>query len=514
MKNIYIYFFTATLCLWCTCLCIGQDFILKIENQQIILPMYQINNDWYTPAVDLFIALGGQTKEVKDTSTLFIILKNKNILLSSDTSYFVLDGKLIQICCNVISRNKKWYIPLDIIKKLAENIYNANYLWNPQNETMLIGYNESNLLKIDVENTEKYERIIFEGKLDSDYRIMEEDAAIEIKFLSKTLIIPAYSKDINDNFIKSIYYKATQNEGSYIIELKTKEIPYDIYEIADGKKLIVEFTKQSKEKEVKKDTKETKPAAPPEETQKSATPANLFSTIVLDPGHGGDETGAIGPKGSFEKDITLSIARKLKNHLEVKLGLKVFLTRDQDKTLGLVERTAYANNLKANIFLSIHANASYRKIASGAETYFLTLEATDEETIALAKQENKTQNGSSPDGNLNIILWDLAQTEHLQESSQLAEIIQEELNIELNIKNRGIKQAPFRVLMGADMPAVLIEIGFLTNPKEEESLNDDNYQRMLSNALLRSIQKFKTIKEQKLGISSSPGQSTSEQKPL
>lgn len=511
MKKIYILILIISTCLLCANLCVGQDFTLKIENQQIILPMQQISNEWYTPAVDLFIALGGEIKEVKDTSTLFIILKNKNILLSTDTSYFVLDGKLIQICCNVIFKNKKWYVPLDLIKKIAENIYNTNYFWNPHSEVMIVGYDENNLLKIDIENTEKSEKIIFAGKLDSDYRVTEENSSIGIKFLSKSLITPPFSRDINDNFIKSIYYKASQNEGMYVLELKAKNILYNIYESDNGKKLIIEFPKQPKEKEAKKETKEAKPAVPPEEKQKTPVQQNLFATIVIDPGHGGDETGAIGPKGSFEKDITLSIARKLKSHLETKLGLKVFLTRDQDKTLGLVERTAIANNLKANIFISIHANASYRKIASGAETYFLTLEATDEETLSLAKQENKAPNNNATNTDLNLILWDLAQTEHLQESSQLAEIIQEELNKDLNIKNRGIKQAPFRVLMGADMPAVLIEVGFITNPKEEELLNQDDYQRMLANSILRSIQKFKTIKEQKYGISPAPKKQSDEQ---
>lgn len=508
MKKIYYPVLIISACLLYANVCMGQDFTLKIENQQIILPMQQINNEWYTPAADLFIALGGELKEVKDTPTLFITLKSKNILLSADTSYFVLDGKLIQICCNVISKNKKWYVPLDLIKKIAENIYNTNYFWNPHSEIIIVGYDESNLLKIDIENTEKSEKVIFAGRLDSDYRVTEENSSIGIKFLSKSLITPPFSQDINDDFIKSIYYKAAQNEGMYVLELKTKNILYDIYESDNGKKLIIEFPKQSKEKEKKK---ETKPAEPPEEKQKTPVQQNLFATIVIDPGHGGDETGAIGPKGSFEKDITLSIARKIKSHLETKLGLKVFLTRDQDKTLGLVERTAIANNLKANIFLSIHANASYRKIASGAETYFLTLEATDEETLSLAKQENKAPNSNSTNTDLNLILWDLAQTEHLQESSQLAEIIQEELNKDLNIKNRGIKQAPFRVLMGADMPAVLIEIGFITNPKEEELLNQDDYQKMLANSILRSIQKFKTKKEQKYGISPAPKKQSNEE---
>lgn len=483
---------------FCGILCAENDFLLKIGDKEFILPLYKIKNQEYTVAIDFFVSMGGQIKEIKDTNTLLISIKDKNIILSNDTNYFSLNGKLIQVCCNIIEKDKRWYIPFDLLKKVAESIFNTNYFWNPEDNLMIWGYDASKVLKINVENKEESEKIIFEGDFGNEYNVTEEESKINLLFISKDIIKPYFSMAINDGIIKDIQYKLIRNRGFYIITLQSNDVVYRIYESNKGKALIVEFAKEKKEEIPAAEEKGLGRVEEKKEQEKiEAEKRPVVSVIVIDPGHGGEETGAIGPKGSYEKDITLFIAKRLKKLIEEKLGIKVYLTRNQDKTLSLTERTAIANNLKADIFISIHANASYRKVASGAETYYLSLEATDEDSYAIAKEENKfIKNG---DDNLNMILWDLVQTQHLQESSQLAEIVQEELNTDLNIKNRGVKQAPFRVLMGADMPAILIEIGFITNPKEEELLNDDNYQLMLSNSILRSIQRFIKLREQRFG---------------
>ncbi|HJZ13107.1 MAG TPA: N-acetylmuramoyl-L-alanine amidase, partial [Acidobacteriota bacterium] len=242
-------------------------------------------------------------------------------------------------------------------------------------------------------------------------------------------------------------------------------------------------------------------AAPPE--KKAAPPTLLPSVvpekrvIVLDPGHGGTETGAKGSEGAFEKDIVMGIARRLKSILESGTGARVILTRDGDKSVTLDDRTALANNNKADLFISIHANATIRGYAKGAETYFLSSQASDDESRNIAALENNAiglNETAAVDEDLQLILWDMAQTEYLTESSQLAEMIQQELNEALGISNRGIKQAPFRVLMGAMMPAVLIEVGFINNPAEERLMKSADYQTKIATAIYRSIQRFQSAR--------------------
>src|SRR5262249_10964282 len=225
----------------------------------------------------------------------------------------------------------------------------------------------------------------------------------------------------------------------------------------------------------------TAPVPPPVAEEKAPpTPSapKADFVIVIDPGHGGDDTGAVGPTRLAEKDITLDVAKRLKARIESEMSAEVILTRDSDKTMALDDRTAIANHHRADLFVSIHANASRRGNARGAETYFLSYQATDDESRAVAAIENNTlglEEGVQKNGNLEMVLWDLAQSAFLKESSGLAEMVQENLNDALDIANRGIKQAPFRVLMGATMPAILIEVAFITSPEEEKRLKDATF---------------------------------------
>jgi N-acetylmuramoyl-L-alanine amidase len=231
-------------------------------------------------------------------------------------------------------------------------------------------------------------------------------------------------------------------------------------------------------------------------------------TVVLDPGHGGAETGAVGPAGTMEKELTLLVARALADRLASELGVRVVLTRTDDIDLGLDERSALANQSKADLFLSIHFNSAARGDADGAETYFLSLQASDVRAADAAAIENFVGGAAALPGaedfDLQLILWDLAQSRHLAASQRLASQIQEELNRQLGLPDRGVKQAPFRVLMGAGMPAVLVELGFLSTRSEEQRLRDPVYRAELVGALLRAIARFKSEQEAATGATGAP----------
>ena len=222
-------------------------------------------------------------------------------------------------------------------------------------------------------------------------------------------------------------------------------------------------------------------------------------TIVVDPGHGGAETGAIGPAGTMEKELTLLIARALAERLAQELGVRVSLTRTDDVDLALDERSALANQHRADLFLSLHLNSAARGTAKGAETFFLSLQASDERASSLAQIENVTGESPAEPGSeqfdLQLLLWDLAQSRHLAASQRLATLIQEELNRQLDLPDRGVKQAPFRVLMGAAMPAVLVELGFLSSADEEKRLRDPAYRAELVTTLVRAVGRFKSESE-------------------
>jgi N-acetylmuramoyl-L-alanine amidase len=235
--------------------------------------------------------------------------------------------------------------------------------------------------------------------------------------------------------------------------------------------------------------------APPPAPPPVAEPRKRAAfTVVVDAGHGGEETGAKGPSGLLEKDVTLDVARRVKARLMSDDGTAVYLTRDDDRKVPLDDRTALANHEKADLFVSIHANSSRRDSARGSETYFLSYQATDDDARALAALENDTlgiERGVTGQTGLDLVLWDLAQSAFLKESSDLAEEIQDRLNDTLGVRNRGIKQAPFRVLMGATMPAVLVEIAFISSPEEERHLREAAFKDRIAESIAASIRKFR-----------------------
>ncbi len=214
--------------------------------------------------------------------------------------------------------------------------------------------------------------------------------------------------------------------------------------------------------------------------------------IVLDPGHGGRDTGTIGPSGTLEKDLVLDIAKDLEKLLEERLGAQVVLTRSDDSFVALEERPLLANEQQADLFVSIHANSSTVRSVSGVETYFLDFARTD------SAREVATRENASSDRNIrdlqNLILK-IVQADKLQESRELASTIQKTLYDSMHklmpgSMNRGVRSAPFIVLIGAQMPSILAEVSFLSNPQDEKLLQKGNCRQTVALALFQGIETY------------------------
>jgi len=238
-----------------------------------------------------------------------------------------------------------------------------------------------------------------------------------------------------------------------------------------------------------------RPTETPRERVQASAPLRV---LVLDAGHGGHDSGAVGPGGLMEKEVVLDITRRVARLVEERLDVKVRLSRDGDHFVPLRDRTSFANRERADLFVSIHANAHRQSASEGVETYFLSSEATDNEARQVAALENgviqleKTAPGGKNRADIvKTILWDLAQSEFQVESSRLAEIVQDSMTQSLRIPTRGVKQAGFYVLGGAAMPAILVEIGFVTNRREEKKLKDTRYRDEIARAIYAGLAEYK-----------------------
>jgi len=342
---------------------------------------------------------------------------------------------------------------------------------------------------------EGYTRIVFESDRSFTYKVQDRPDRLEMRlagraeFRTPSLSVPnsqllekVTCEYQGNESVLTVHYKGAATVRKNFVLEKPFRVVFDLVQSATSPAPAAAPQTQD----------ENKPAPAREEPQPVTKPKPI-ETICIDPGHGGEDLGAVGRSKLQEKDVTLKISLKLKKLIESRTGLRVIMTRDKDSEVSLNTRASIANNQLAQMFVSIHVNSSFRKSAYGSETFFVSLQATDPEALELAQKEN--QNKEDPgeaiqNDELKMILWNMAQTEHIRESSKLAEYIQNELNELLGTRDRGVKQAPFRVLMRTAMPAVLIEAVFISNASEEKKLQNEDFLDKVAMAIYNGISKF------------------------
>ena len=358
-------------------------------------------------------------------------------------------------------------------------------------------------LKVQVEDREGFSRVILTLPSPLPFSLVKDGELLQVRIPTGNTF-NLKTEPLASRLIKSVSWN--RSGGVYIvaIEARHERFRHDSFQIEKSRQLVIDVHELAQtvspppppavEPAPAGAEKPEPSAAPSAAPARPATSAGV-RTIVIDPGHGGIEVGAKGKFGALEKDVTLAISLRLKALIEQNLAYRVELTRAADLDVPLESRAAIANNHRAMLFVSIHANGSKRTKAKGSETFFLSLNATDEEARRLAYLENSSARFDEPMNSANnddiqMILWDMAQSTYLKQSQRLAEIVQAELNTLLGTANRGIKQAPFKVLTGVACPAVLVEVAFISNPDEERELVSAGFQDNVAQALFKGLAAF------------------------
>jgi N-acetylmuramoyl-L-alanine amidase len=328
-----------------------------------------------------------------------------------------------------------------------------------------------------------FTRVVLETSAPASHTI-EPGGPREARIRLHGLAGPAQTEEVRDGFVEEIRLERAGADAVLRVVFAGAAGTVRASALADPPRLVLDFARPAD-------------AAAPRESRVEATP---LRTIVLDAGHGGHDSGAVGPTGLMEKDLVLDVTRRAARLLEERLGLRALLTRDADVFIPLRDRTSLANRQRADLFVSIHANAHRQSGTDGVETYFLSSEATDSAARQVAALENGVvqlekpaarSTGSSKVDIVKTILWDLAQSEFQIESERLAAIVHDSMTQSLRIGNRGVKQAGFYVLGGAAMPAILLEIGFVTNPREERKLKEPRYRDEIARAVVAGLAEYK-----------------------
>jgi N-acetylmuramoyl-L-alanine amidase len=331
-----------------------------------------------------------------------------------------------------------------------------------------------------------FTRIVVETGAALAYAVVSGKAEVRVR-LPRLTLGGARSEEIADGLVKEVRLEPVGGDAVLRVVLESTAADIKASSLQDPFRLVLDIYRPRE-------------GAASEHGQSAMEPLRL---IVLDAGHGGHDPGATGPSGLMEKDVVLDVTRRVARLADEGLGVQVALSRSTDVFVPLRERTNFANKRRADLFVSIHANAHPRAVSEGVEVYFLSSEASDTDARQVAAVENGVIQFESPGSRqkgdvLKSILWDLAQSEFQHESSFMAETVLDSMTRSLSLVPRGVKQAGFYVLGGAAMPAILIEIGFLTNRKEEKKLATPEYREAVARAIYAGLGEYKRRYDQRM----------------
>lgn len=418
-----------------------------------------------------------------------VVIGDQSFLLSPESSAATVGTEILPLSQATLERDGELLVPLDLLERMFGPTLGVRFRWDGAAKRLAAERPERRELPVetDLVHLQGISTLVFRFPERPRYVVRQDDAVFEIVFTGDRIVPPAERPRAGDPLVRSIEFTA----GRIRVELQPG-CAAETYTLAAPFRIVFDIYRVPSGEGATPDPLATRTARPPG-----------VRLVVIDPGHGGSETGATGPAGTAEKELTLLISRSLAARLRDALGVQAVLTREEDVDLGLDERSALANQYRADLFVSVHLNSTVRGGARGAETYFLSLQASDQRAADAAAVENYVGEGAASPGSdefdLQLLLWDLAQSQHLASSQRLATLIQEELNHQLDLRDRGVKQAPFRVLMGAAMPAVLVELGFISSREEEAQLRDPDYRAQLVEALVRAVGRFKAAIEGRQG---------------
>jgi N-acetylmuramoyl-L-alanine amidase len=483
--------------------------ILLLEGQRReILPVVRGEAD-LLPIDQVVSGLGVSVVSDSAGGAVTLAYRGREVSLYDKKSLASVGGDLRLLSAPVVLEDGRWLVPVESIPRLLGPLLGTRSEWRAASRVLILGNVTVPRVTVTTFVTADAARVVLEASEKVPYRVLQEAGRVTITIPRDLLDVGVSQERMTGGIVDSVQFLGGR-ENLFAVTLGKRFQQLKAFEQENPSRLVMDF--QAAPLPTRAPQAPAVPGAPPPAATPRPTPrsdpaeATGPRTIVIDPGHGGEEAGAQGPSGLLEKDVTLSIARKLRAAISNHLGMQVFLTRDRDLAVSLDERTAIANNYKADLFISIHANASRSHGANGSEVYFLSYQASDEESRRVAQAEGGAAlpEAAAPGSDLALILWDMAQAEHLEESSALATRIQEELAGVTGSEGRGIKQAPFRVLVGAGMPAVLVEVAFISHPEEEKLLASESHQGRLATALMRGVARYEVERMGRASLAGDP----------
>ena len=438
-----------------------------------VAAIFQASRSWEGPLRRLTLRVREQEFNLTAGSRLVVQGKRETLL---PVPVLAIDGDL--------------WLPMVFLTDLLGPRTRLTVLWNADTRRLAVGSAEYNIVRVYAERLTRATALHVLAKQPLSYRaVSTEPGIITLKIYGGEADPAMVSRVGRRGLLHSLLSRQQTDHVLLTLEVSDLVGRFHTYTQREGREIVLVL-------------EEERVAALPDPVPRGrvnvmagegpvdVTHTISVRTVVIDPGHGGDDVGTVGnARGIYEKDVNLAVALELRRYLERKSDLKVVMTREGDIQMGLAERAELANQADGDLFISLHCNGWFNEGATGLETYFLS-PAKSDWTKSVEQVENEASAIEEED-DVQFIVWELVQNQFISSSSDLAEVVQAHSCRVLGIPNRGVRQAGFRVLVGAYMPAVLVEMGFLSNSTEESRLAERGYQQQLALAMGEAILRFK-----------------------
>jgi N-acetylmuramoyl-L-alanine amidase len=420
--------------------------------------------------------------------------KGRTIVISPDQPMASVNGRVVSLPSAAIRAGRRWLVPVEFLPRALAPIYDSKIELRRPSRLLLVGDVRVPRVTMRIDSAAIPTRATIEIAPAVPAAVAVDNGRIAIRLTADA--IDAGLPGPGGGLIDSV--RAGDQPASMIVLLSprattARAVPLTVDNVT---RISIEVSAAAQTEAV------PAPAAPlPSPAGPATAPPPTVSaipTIAIDPGHGGVDTGVKSAAGALEKDVALDVARRLKLLLETRLGVRVVLTRDDDRAVTLDERAAIANNSNADLFLSLHLNASPAAGVAGAEIFTMKLDRDAEAARQAADAGNVTLpvlgGGTRP---VAVVRWDLAQARHADASAVFAGMLEEELRKHVPMGPRPVQQAVMRVLAAANMPATLVEIAYLTNRAQQQAVQAADFQGMAAQGLFDAIARMRTYLEER-----------------
>jgi N-acetylmuramoyl-L-alanine amidase len=418
---------------------------------------------------------------------------NQTIVMTAQQPLASIGGRMISLPAAPVREGRSWLVPVDFVARALAPISQQRVELRKPSRLLLVGDVRLPRIAARAEPLGAVTRVTVDVAPQTPHTVTQEGSRLLLRFDADALDLADVRLTPND-VLQGIHPGDAPSILAFDLGPR-----FASFRVSDQPQLTPNAGRVVVDLSAQTEAAPNAPpgAAPPVAQPPAGEPPPLLDlpsqaglrSIVIDPGHGGDDAGARGTAGTLEKNVTLAIARKLKAALESRLGVRVLLSRDSDQNVNVDQRAAVANNNKADLFLSIHANASVRAGASGVEVYSMSADGNGAPPARSTPESLPVLGGGSRD--IDVIPWETAQTRFLDQSGSLARTLEAALRERVPMSRHALIQAPLRVLVGANMPAALVEAGFLTNPAQEKQLAGEEYQNAVVQALVDGIVRFR-----------------------